>query len=662
MGKVYMMKKMGLDDLETHGPELEKLLRSYVPGAILPWISPDCPDLESWGGDLRNVCVLFVNLGLKEHDLLAAAQYDDAMHRSHQVLVAVQRSVYQYEGSVNKFLMDDKGSTLIAVFGLPPLSHEDDSTRGVLCGLAICDRLWELGLTASIGITTGVVFCGVAGSTTRKEYSVLGDTVNLSARLMQRACQTGGGVLVDEEIMRGSQNGLSFNKLDAIYVKGKSMPINIYEPICKISDGLEPQFVETNYHNNYVRQLNNYHMYSKLHLHYVDPPPPRSDPGEVIARAEEKKVTALNSPTPGTKTPRLKKNETPTLPFSEPLQLSLVPRSAPAPLSKTITDNLLMKPPAKYTFTTIPEVSFLTVKVPSGLDNDDWMTRQISYKSLLKLSGNLEVSTEDQTLNGLVKHAVDSAKEDNLLHKDADDKEFLLLFEGGQGLLPRLDLDPRWLSIFITELQDIMNFPDLAKGIKPWPFILVRARDAAIVQSRHYAAKQALLVSRLSLYALGQGSCIVLEGPSGSGKTFLLRDFTKMMTGKTSIICSNGSPFTRTERYAVWGQVLKQYLDKLVEERGGSRTEIVRSLLENHSPDPRLSSMFFLVNDLVDTEIPKDTNVMELTTTIRKEATKTLIMTLVRSMAIDHPVVLVIDDAFYMHSDSWDVALEVSAC
>ncbi len=177
---------------------------------------------EAYGADLRNVTVLFVNLGLKEVDMLAANTYDEAMIRMHKTLQvrlrfsgprfnssqrptqAVQGAVYQYEGSVNKFrtfvckhmyrfaetlsmfaVCDDKGSTLIAVFGLPPLSHEDDTTRGVLCGLAICERLWAQGLIASVGITTGVVFCGVVGSTTRKEYTVLGDTVNLSARLMQ---------------------------------------------------------------------------------------------------------------------------------------------------------------------------------------------------------------------------------------------------------------------------------------------------------------------------------------------------------------------------------------------------------------------------------------------------------------------------------------------
>lgn len=206
-----------------------KRLQSYVPGAVLPWLNPACPEEEVWGGDLRRVTVLFVNLGLKDHDLLAAAQYDDAMKRAHSVLVAVQQAVYKYEGSINKFLMDDKGSTLIAVFGLPPLAHNNDATRGVLAALAICDSLWKLKLHASVGITTGIVFCGVVGSTTRREYSVLGDTVNLSARLMQRACST-GGILVDREIVNSMSPGFEYQQLDSITVKGKTAEIEIFRP------------------------------------------------------------------------------------------------------------------------------------------------------------------------------------------------------------------------------------------------------------------------------------------------------------------------------------------------------------------------------------------------------------------------------------------------
>ena len=64
--------------------------------------------------------------------------------------MAVQACCYWYEGSVNKFLMDDKGSTLIACFGLTPFAHENDATRAILCSLFICEKLFQLGLAASV--------------------------------------------------------------------------------------------------------------------------------------------------------------------------------------------------------------------------------------------------------------------------------------------------------------------------------------------------------------------------------------------------------------------------------------------------------------------------------------------------------------------------------
>ncbi|CAM9700607.1 unnamed protein product, partial [Sphacelaria rigidula] len=136
-------------------------------------LRPDSPEDEHWSNEIRRVTVLFVNLGLKEKTLLAAAVYDEAMKEMHKVMVAVQESVYEYEGSINKFLMDDKGSTLVAVYGLPPVGHADDPTRGVLAALRLCERLFDLAKTGSVGITTGEAFCGVVGSKTRKEYTVL---------------------------------------------------------------------------------------------------------------------------------------------------------------------------------------------------------------------------------------------------------------------------------------------------------------------------------------------------------------------------------------------------------------------------------------------------------------------------------------------------------
>jgi class 3 adenylate cyclase len=208
----------------------------YVPPAIIPFVAHGEDRLMN---ELRRVVVLFVNLGVPEAELVKlsspSATLDD-IKRIHIVIATVQHAIYRFEGSLNKFLMDDKGATLIAIFGQPPLAHDNDSVRAVLAALAIQDSLYDLGLRVSIGITTGPAFCGVCGTKGRREYTVLGDTVNLSARLMQKATVSGAGVLVDDPTLAACKAqesvwyDLNFFRIDKIMVKGKSMPIVINQP------------------------------------------------------------------------------------------------------------------------------------------------------------------------------------------------------------------------------------------------------------------------------------------------------------------------------------------------------------------------------------------------------------------------------------------------
>lgn len=89
-------------------------------------------------------------------------------------------------GSVNKLVMDDKGSTLICLWGLSPMSHEDDAARAILTAFNMKKALLEIDNTwCNIGISSGEVFSGVVGTSgSRKEFSCLGDVVNLAARIM----------------------------------------------------------------------------------------------------------------------------------------------------------------------------------------------------------------------------------------------------------------------------------------------------------------------------------------------------------------------------------------------------------------------------------------------------------------------------------------------
>ena len=191
-------------------------LRAYIPYTVIARISAG---QSHWLGELRLVTVLFVSL--------PEMNYATPLERAQMIMQQLQTELYRYEGSINKLNVDDKGTALLAALGLPPLSHEDDAVRGVLAALAIQQKLRELGLRSSIGISTGRVFCGSFGSELRNEYTLLGDSVNLAARLMQSAL---GAILCDETTYRMASHATQFDCLSHVQLKGKAEAVTVYRP------------------------------------------------------------------------------------------------------------------------------------------------------------------------------------------------------------------------------------------------------------------------------------------------------------------------------------------------------------------------------------------------------------------------------------------------
>ncbi|HEU5098812.1 MAG TPA: tetratricopeptide repeat protein [Roseiflexaceae bacterium] len=226
-------------------PGLDALLRSYIPGAVLSRLVAEQP---TWLAELRRVTVIFAQLPIGD----LAAQLEQAQ----AVMQALQTALYRFEGSVNKISLDDKGITLVAALGLPPLAHEDDPARGVQAAQAMRRALFDLGLPCAIGVASGRAFCGEIGSRLRREYTMIGDVVNLAARLMQAAASTKDegpktkerrsheiegypsslavgpwSILCDEATARAAQPRVQFEALPPIVVKGKAEPVAIYQPI-----------------------------------------------------------------------------------------------------------------------------------------------------------------------------------------------------------------------------------------------------------------------------------------------------------------------------------------------------------------------------------------------------------------------------------------------
>ncbi|MDX1520604.1 MAG: tetratricopeptide repeat protein, partial [Anaerolineae bacterium] len=115
------------------------------------------------------------------------------------------------------------------LFGAPPFFHEDDETRAVACALALLEVAERHQLQVRIGLTTGPLFAGPLGAPQRREYTVIGDMVNLAARLMQQA--NPGEVWVDQSVHSRTERYFEFEDLGQIQVKGKTGTRHAYRAL-----------------------------------------------------------------------------------------------------------------------------------------------------------------------------------------------------------------------------------------------------------------------------------------------------------------------------------------------------------------------------------------------------------------------------------------------
>lgn len=205
------------------------LLRRFIPTAITKRLAMD---LSVFMNELRQLSVIFVSI--KGLDVST----DAGALKGHALIQFAQRAAYILEGSVNKMSIDDKGVVILLLFGLPPVYHSDDPFRALLTSLRILDGLPALGLRGSIGLATGRVWVGTVGTELRKEYTALGDVVNLAARLMQKAPVN--GIRVDETTKNLCEHALEFRALEPVMLKGKEKPVKLFAPLNNVVKPFDP--------------------------------------------------------------------------------------------------------------------------------------------------------------------------------------------------------------------------------------------------------------------------------------------------------------------------------------------------------------------------------------------------------------------------------------
>ncbi len=204
--------------------------RSYTPNHLAAKILTGRSALE---GERKQVTVLFADVAgstaLAEG--LDPEEVHGIMDRCFQVLLP---EVHRYEGTVNQFT----GDGIMALFGAP-IAHEDAPERAVRAALAMQASLKHFGdeLTRQrgidfrmrIGINTGPVVVGKIGDDLRMDYTAVGDTTNLAARL-QTAAQP-GSILISERTAKLVLGRFLTHPVGPLVLKGKSQPVPAYEVV-----------------------------------------------------------------------------------------------------------------------------------------------------------------------------------------------------------------------------------------------------------------------------------------------------------------------------------------------------------------------------------------------------------------------------------------------
>ena len=192
-------------------------LRRFIPTALAERVLSGHSTLLN---EHRPVTVLFANLAPSSQPLLTASARQPALPFP-QMLTLVQ----QFGGHVTRLDSADKGLRLLALFGAPTL-HEDDAERATRCAWAIQA---ELGSAVRMGLASGLLFCGDVGAAQRREYTVMGDAVNVAARLMQQA--TWGQTLANAATQTDTAARIAWQPLEPVVLKGKAEPTAVYTPL-----------------------------------------------------------------------------------------------------------------------------------------------------------------------------------------------------------------------------------------------------------------------------------------------------------------------------------------------------------------------------------------------------------------------------------------------
>ena len=212
----------------TPATDLEREPLSYTPQHLAEKILTSRSALE---GERKQVTVLFADLK-GSMELLADRDPEEARQLLDPVLERLMAAVHRYEGTVNQIM----GDGIMALFGAP-IAHEDHAVRACYAALAMQEAIrayadqvrqtHQVEIQIRVGLNSGEVVVRAIGNDLHMDYSAIGQTTHLAARMEQLA--TPGSILLTTETLRLAEEMVQVKPLGPTPVRGLRQPLEVFE-------------------------------------------------------------------------------------------------------------------------------------------------------------------------------------------------------------------------------------------------------------------------------------------------------------------------------------------------------------------------------------------------------------------------------------------------
>ena len=224
---------------EREKKKIRGAFQYYLTASVINEMLKD-PTKLKLGGDKKALTVLFSDIrGFTS--VSEKLTPEELVHLLNEYLTAMTDIVFKYDGLLDKYM----GDAIMAVYGAP-LDQPDHPIRACRTALDMLKELKNLQkkwadegrpvLHIGIGVNSGDMVVGNMGSQMRFDYTVMGDSVNLGSRLEGINKEYGTNIVISEYTYAAVKDVLTCRELDSVRVKGKQLPVKIYELLCEKQD------------------------------------------------------------------------------------------------------------------------------------------------------------------------------------------------------------------------------------------------------------------------------------------------------------------------------------------------------------------------------------------------------------------------------------------